>query len=50
MMIIHGVMQVLGKADHAAISGMAGLGHIILTVGIFFFFQSLLSAVNKKSA
>lgn len=50
MMIIHGIMQVLGKSDHAAISGMAGLGHIILSVGIFFFFQSLLSAVKKKTA
>lgn len=49
MMVIHGIMQVLGKADHAAISGMAGLGHIILSVGLFFFFQSLLSAVKKKS-
>ncbi|MHC5268945.1 DUF2871 domain-containing protein [Enterococcus sp. LJL98] len=50
MMVIHGIMQVLGKADHAAISGMAGLGHIILTIGLFFFFQSLLSAIKKTEA
>ena len=47
MMIIRGSMQVLGKGEHAAISGMAGLGHIILSIGLFFFFQSLLSAVKK---
>lgn len=50
MMIIRGSMQVLGKGEHAAISGMAGLGHIILSIGLFFFFQSLLSAVKKAEA
>lgn len=49
MMLIHGIMQVLGKADHAAISGMAGLGHIFLSIGLIFFFLSLLSAVKKKA-
>ena len=47
MMIIRGSMQVLGKGEHAANSGMSGLGHIILRNGLFFFFQSLLSAVKK---
>ncbi|MFZ1604108.1 MAG: DUF2871 domain-containing protein [Enterococcus aquimarinus] len=50
MMIIRGSMQVLGKGEHATISGMAGLGHIILSIGLFFFFQSLLSAVKKAEA
>lgn len=51
MMIIRGSMQVLGKGEHAGISGMAGLGHIILSIGLFFFFfQSLLSAVKKAEA
>lgn len=48
MMTIHGTLQVLGKGGHPAISGMAGLGHILLTIGLYFFFQVLLSAVNKK--
>ena len=50
MMIIRGSMQLLGKGEHATISGMAGLGHIILSIGLFFFFQSLLSAVKKAEA
>lgn len=41
MMIVHGVMQVNGVADSAAVAGIAGLGHIILTVGLGFLFAAL---------
>lgn len=47
MLLVHGTMMVLGYEDSAAISGIAGLGHIIMTVGLGFFFHSLFSAVNK---
>jgi len=47
MLLTHGTMTVLGKETSAAISGIAGLGHIILTVGLGFFFQVLLQSIKK---
>ncbi|MET8159865.1 DUF2871 domain-containing protein [Sphaerisporangium sp. NPDC005289] len=41
MMIIHGTQTVLGAKTSAAISGIAGLGHIVLTVGLILFFVNL---------
>ncbi|MGW4641445.1 DUF2871 domain-containing protein [Sphaerisporangium sp. NPDC004334] len=41
MMIIHGTQTVLGARTSAAISGIAGLGHIVLTVGLILFFVNL---------
>lgn len=41
MMVVHGVMTVAGKADSAAVAGIAGLGHIILTVAFVLFFLAL---------
>ena len=39
----HGLLQVFGQAAGAAIAGIAGLGHILLTIGI----GCLLVAINK---
>lgn len=46
MFLVHGTMTVLGYADHAAISGIAGLGHIIITVGLGFFFNVLFGSIK----
>ena len=48
LMLIHGSMTVLGYEDSPMIAGMAGLGHIILTVGLGFFFNVLIGQVNKQ--
>lgn len=47
MLLTHGTMTVLGNDVSPAISGIAGLGHIILTVGLGFFFQVLLQSIKK---
>ncbi|QIL47005.1 DUF2871 domain-containing protein [Vagococcus coleopterorum] len=54
MMIVHGVLTVLGKdggavMPEAAISGMAGLGHIIMTAGLAFLFHTISKAVKLAS-
>lgn len=49
MMLIHGCQTVLGYADSPMISGIAGLGHIIMTVGLSFFFVVLTSQVTKRN-
>ncbi|WEG72665.1 DUF2871 domain-containing protein [Vagococcus intermedius] len=46
MLTFHGIMTVLGNETGPAISGIAGLGHIIMTIGLFFLFQSLSKAVK----
>ncbi|PRZ40506.1 uncharacterized protein DUF2871 [Antricoccus suffuscus] len=43
MMFVHGTMDVLGKDVSGAVPGIAGLGHILLTVGLASFFVSLRS-------
>lgn len=48
MLLIHGTMTVLGYADHAAIAGIAGIGHILLTVGLFYFFKILSDRVKSS--
>ncbi|MET3564478.1 uncharacterized membrane protein (DUF373 family) [Enterococcus rotai] len=49
MMVIRGILQVLGSPESAAISGIAGLGHIIITVGLAYFFQVLFKAVKEEA-
>lgn len=49
-MLAHGIYVELGNAPHAAFSGIAGLGHIILTVGFSLFFYILISSINKTEA
>lgn len=41
MMTVHGIQTVVGAETGAAISGIAGLGHIVLTVGLILFFITL---------
>ncbi len=48
MLLLHGTLTVLGYPDSAAISGIAGLGHILLTIGLGFFFNSLLKALPQN--
>lgn len=49
MLIFHGSMTVLGKETGAAISGIAGLGHIFLAIGIGLLFHCLAKAVRLES-
>ncbi|MCL2533794.1 MAG: DUF2871 domain-containing protein [Nocardiaceae bacterium] len=49
MMTVHGTMQVLDKEVSPAISGIAGLGHILLTVAFVLFFLTLRSAVTTPA-
>jgi len=41
MMVIHGLQTVYGYSTSEAISGIAGLGHIVLTVGLVLLFIAL---------
>ena len=41
MMTIHGTQTVWGKETSEAVSGIAGLGHILLTVGLILLFVNL---------
>ncbi|MFF2272585.1 DUF2871 domain-containing protein [Agromyces sp. NPDC058136] len=41
MLIWHGTLTVLGQESNAAISGIAGLGHIALTAGMVLLFLAL---------
>ncbi|WP_305094121.1 DUF2871 domain-containing protein [Prescottella sp. R16] len=47
MQLVHGTMQVFGKEASAAISGIAGIGHVLLTVAFVVFFLTLRSAVAR---
>lgn len=38
----------ISKGLNASVSGMAGIGHIILTVGLFYFFKILRDKVQNK--
>lgn len=48
MMVTHGILTVLGKTSGPAISGMAGLGHIIMTIGFAFLFHTLAKAIKHS--
>lgn len=45
MLLVRGTMQVYDQGDPAAISGIAGLGHILLAVALVLFFVMLRGAV-----
>lgn len=49
LMLIHGTMIVMGIESSAAISGIAGLGHIIMTIGLGFFFAILFGSVEEHA-
>lgn len=50
LMLIRGILQVLGTelsaGLNASISGIAGLGHITLTVGLSYFMKILFDQIN----
>lgn len=46
IMTAHGTLTVLGKTTRPAISGPAGLGHILLALGLVFFFLCLHNRVR----
>lgn len=46
MMVVHGMQSVVGAETSAAISGIAGLGHILLTAGMVLLFLALGSRVT----
>ena len=53
MMIVRGSMTVLGHEPGAALDGISGLGHIVITLGLIFFFINLgkqLPAKEKAEA
>ncbi|APA98396.1 hypothetical protein NS506_04348 [Nocardia seriolae] len=41
MMVTHGILTVLNHGVSPAVSGIAGLGHILLSIGFVFFFLCL---------
>lgn len=47
LMVWHGILTVLGEESSAMISGIAGLGHILLTAGLVCFFIALGRAVKS---
>ncbi|MFY1069001.1 DUF2871 domain-containing protein [Enterococcus sp. AD013-P3] len=49
LMLIHGTMTVMGIESSAAISGIAGQGHIIMTIGLGFFFAILFGSVEEHA-
>lgn len=52
MLFVRGILQVLKTSlttsQDAIISGIAGISHILLAIGLIFFFISLKKALNKK--
>ncbi|WP_050815369.1 DUF2871 domain-containing protein [Dietzia alimentaria] len=47
MQLVHGTMQVVDQDASAAISGIAGIGHVLLTVAFVIFFLTLRTAVAR---
>ncbi|MET4050296.1 MULTISPECIES: DUF2871 domain-containing protein [unclassified Rhodococcus (in: high G+C Gram-positive bacteria)] len=47
MMIWHGSLTVLGEESTSMISGIAGLGHILITAGMIVFFIALGRAITQ---
>ena len=49
IMLIHGSMIVMGYESSAMMSGIAGIGHLLLTIGLGFFFKILFDQVTLTS-
>jgi hypothetical protein len=49
MMVWHGIYQVTGAEWGAAFSGIAGLGHIVMSLGLVGFMATLAPAVLKAA-
>lgn len=50
LLVTHGTMTVLGRETGAAISGIAGLGHIGLTLGLACFFMAVKERVEAAES
>jgi hypothetical protein len=50
MMVVHGTQTVLGQETSDAVSGIAGLGHILLTVGLILLFVNLGRRLSASGA
>lgn len=50
MLVWHGSLTVLGMPSSAMISGIAGLGHIVLTAGFVLLFLALGKALTRDRA
>lgn len=50
MMVVNGVLHVLGESSSAAIAGISGSGHIILTAGLILLFVAIGKRVLEKPA
>lgn len=50
MMVWHGMLTVLGEESNAMIAGIAGLGHIALSVGMVLLFLTLRAKVVADKA
>ena len=48
VMIWHGCLTVLGEESPEMISGIAGLGHILITVGLVAFIAALGNAISES--
>lgn len=50
MMTWHGIYQVVGNEWSAGLSGIAGLGHMVMTIGLLGFMACLAPSVFAKTA
>lgn len=48
MMLVIGMRQVAGHASTPMLDGIAGLGHIIITIGLVFFFVALGKRISAQ--
>ncbi|MEY8291944.1 DUF2871 family protein [Carnobacteriaceae bacterium 52-44] len=48
VMLAHGIYVTFGNDPHAAFSGVAGIGHIILTIAFGLFFYILIQGINQN--
>lgn len=46
MQVVRGVMQVLDITGNGAIPGIAGIGHILLTIGLGYFMKVLFDSIK----
>jgi hypothetical protein len=49
-MVVNGMLRVLGESSSAALAGISGSGHIILTAGLILLFIALGKRVLEKPA
>jgi len=48
MMVTHGTLTVVGKESSEAIAGIAGMGHVLLTIALVLLFVSLYQALFRR--